>query len=316
MTPRPLTTAYPPGLRAVEGRNRRLRQLLDGPGIVVAPGCFDCLTGKLVEKAGFDAAYITGSGVSISQLGAPDLGLASFSEVLDRMKRIADAVTVPLIADIDTGFGGPLSVVRTIREFEKAGISGVQLEDQEAPKRCGHEPGRRVVPIAEMQARIRAAVDARLDPDFVVIARTDARTIHGIDAAIERAAAYREAGADVLFVESPESEAEMRRITSALKGVAPLMANMVEGGKTPILPAAELEAIGYRLAIFPNSLTRAFAAAGREIMAELKRTGTTTGLKDRMVTHRELWSLFDYDTWLALEAGFAKPEAAARKAAE
>ena len=316
MTSRCLTPAYPPGLRAVEGRNRRLRQLLAGPGILVAPGCFDCLTGKLVEKAGFDAAYITGSGVSISQLGAPDLGLASFSEILDRMKRIADAVTVPLVADIDTGFGGPLNVLRTVREFEKAGISGVQIEDQVAPKRCGHEPGRRVVPIAEMQARIRAAVDARLDQDFVVIARTDARTIHGIDAAIERAARYAEAGADVLFVESPESEAEMRRITSALKGVAPLMANMVEGGKTPILPAAKLEEIGYRLAIFPNSLTRAFAAAGREIMAELRRTGTTTGLKDRMVTHRELWSLFDYDTWIELEAGFSKADGATRKAAE
>lgn len=307
MASRANTTTFPVGLRAIEGRNSRLRHLLDGPGIVVAPGCFDCLSARIVETGGFDAAYITGSGVSISALGAPDVGLASFSEVLDRMKRIADAVTIPLIADIDTGFGGPLNVIRTVREFERAGISAVQIEDQEAPKRCGHEPGRRVVGVDEMVGRIKAAADARQDADFAIVARTDARSTLGLEAALDRAEAYREAGADVLFVESPESEAEMRSICERFKGRAPTLANLVEGGRTPILPADHLQDIGYRVAIFPNSLTRAFAHAGAELMAMLKTTGTTAGFANRMFDHRQLWSLFDYDTWLKLEAEFGKP---------
>jgi 2-methylisocitrate lyase-like PEP mutase family enzyme len=306
MTSRAATSTYPLGLRAVAGRNQRLRTLLSGPDLLVAPGCFDCLSARIVETGGFDAAYITGSGVSISALGAPDVGLASFSEVLDRMKRIADAVTIPLIADIDTGFGGPLNVIRTVREFERAGIAAVQIEDQEAPKRCGHEPGRRVVETAEMVGRIKAAVDARQDQDFVIVARTDARSTLGLEAALDRAEAYREAGADVLFVESPESEEEMRTLCTRFKGRTPTLANLVEGGRTPILPTPLLQEIGYRVAIYPNSLTRAFAHAGSELMAMLKETGTTAGFANRMFDHRRLWSLFDYDTWLKLEGDFGK----------
>lgn len=304
MTSRATTTAYPPGLRAVDGRNARLAARLAEPRILVAPGCYDCLTARLVETAGFEAAYVSGAGVSLSALGAPDVGLASFSEVLDRVRRIADVTSIPLIVDIDTGFGGPLNVVRTIREFEKAGVSAVQMEDQEAPKKCGHELGRRIVPTAEMVARIKAAVDARRDHNFLIIARTDARTSEGLDKALDRARAYAEAGADLLFVESPESEAEMRVLNQRLAGVAPTMANMVEGGRTPILPATALDALGYRLVIFPNSLTRAFAHVGRTLMADLAATGTTVGHADRMLGHKELWSLFDYDTWLKLEADF------------
>lgn len=309
MTDRASSPAYPLGLRDVRGRNRRLRELL-AQGLVMAPGCFDALSGRLVEMGGFEAGYITGSGVSISQLGAPDVGLASFSEILDRVKRIADVVSIPLIADIDTGFGGPLNIIRTVREMERAGLAGVQIEDQEAPKKCGHEMGRRLVSQAEMVGRIKAAVDARVDADLVVVARTDARTTLGLEAALDRAEAYREAGADVLFVESPESEAEMRTICQRFKGRAPTLANLVEGGRTPILPAAKLADIGYGIAIYPNSLTRVFAHAGQALMQELRTSGTTAGFGNRMLDHRQLWSLFDYDTWLRLEADFARqPEA-------
>ena len=219
--PRITSTAYPAGLRVTTGRNARLRARLAEPRILVAPGCYDCLTARIVETGGFEAAYVSGAGVSISALGAPDMGLVSFAEVLDRVRRIADITTIPLIADIDTGFGGPLNVIRTIREFERAGVSGVQMEDQEAPKRCGHELGRRIVGTDEMVARIKAAVDARHDPDFVIIARTDARTSLGLTAAIDRGRAYAAAGADLVFVESPESEAEMRERCSSLGGQVP-----------------------------------------------------------------------------------------------
>mgnify|MGYP001812139440 CR=1 FL=1 len=301
------SSAYPIGLRSVAGRNKRLRTLLDGREIIVAPGCFDCLSARLVEEAGFGAAYITGSGVSISQLGAPDVNLASFSEVLDRVKRIADAVTIPLIADIDTGFGGPLNIIRTVREFERAGVSAVQIEDQQAPKKCGHELGRRVVDTMEMTSRIKAAVDARCDADFLIVARTDARTSLGLDAALERADAYLAAGADILFIESPEDEAEMRTLCDHLRGRAPTLANMVEGGRTPILPAAQLEEIGFKVVIFPNALTRAFAHAGQALLSELSATGTTSGFRDRMFDHDALWALFDYQTWLDLERDFGVP---------
>jgi 2,3-dimethylmalate lyase len=299
--------AYPPGLRAVAGRNARLKARLAEPRILVAPGCYDCLTLRLVETGGFEAAYISGAGISLTALGAPDLGLASFSEVLERVQRISDVATIPLIADIDTGFGGPLNIIRTIRAFERAGVSAVQMEDQAAPKKCGHELGRQIVEPAEMVARIKAAVDARSCENFVIIARTDARTSLGLTAALDRAEAYADAGADVVFIESPESDAEMRALNLRLAGRTLTMANMVEGGRTPIFPAAQLEAMGYRLVIFPNSLTRVFARVGAALMADLKSTGTTAGFADQMLGHQELWSLFDHETWLKLEAEFGKP---------
>lgn len=301
----PTSERFPPGLRAVEGRHAGLRRSLSEGRLLVAPGCFDCLGARLVESAGFEAAYVTGSGVSMSALGAPDVGLASFSEVLDRIKRICDVLTIPVIADGDTGFGGPLNIIRTVREFERAGVSAIQIEDQDSPKRCGHELGRRLVDPGEMVGRIKAAVDARVDDAFVIVARTDARTALGLEAALERAATYREAGADVLFVESPESEAEMARICETFAGT-PTLANMVEGGRTPFLPAGRLESLGYRLAIFPNSLTRVFARTGLELMNELRRSGTTEAFAGRMYDHRALWSLFDYDTWLALEGRYGE----------
>lgn len=293
---------YPLGLRTAEGRNGRLREALGSGRIVVAPGAFDCLTARLVERAGFAALYITGSGLSIAGLGAPDIGLMSFGEILDRVRRIADSVSIPLIADADTGYGGPLNVIRTVREFERAGISAVQIEDQAWPKKCGHEANRQLVSVEEMIGRIKAAVDARIDPDLVIVARTDARSDLGLEAALERAARYGEAGADILFVESPEDEDELRRVAKTLE--RPTLANMVEGGRTPITAADRLQELGFAVVIYPNALTRTIARAGADMLAGLKRDGSTAGMRDRMVTHGELWSLFDYESWTATERRF------------
>lgn len=298
----PLARELPAGLDPVPGRNRRLRQALDGKDIVVAPGVFDCITAKLVDSVGFPAAYISGSGLSMSHLGIPDLGVVSFGEILERVKRIADLVSVPVIADADTGYGGPLNVIRTVKEFERAGVSAIQIEDQAWPKKCGHEPGRKIAPAAEMVARLKAAVDARTDPDFLIIARTDARSTLGLGAAIERANLYREAGADVLFVESPESEAELEQVAREVSG--PVLANMVEGGRTPILPYPRLAEIGYRIAIFPNSLTRLLGRMGLLLLEELKASGTTAAMAGQMMGHRELWDLFESGLWVGLEQRF------------
>ncbi len=289
---------FPVGLARTQNRTRRLRELLAASDIVVAPGSFDCITARLVETAGFPAVYITGSGVSMSALGAPDVGLMSFSEILDRIQRIADVVSIPVIADADTGFGGPLNVMRTVRDFERAGVSALQIEDQAWPKKCGHEPGRVVVSIEEMTGRIKAAVDARTD-GIVIVARTDARSTEGLDAAIERARLYGEAGADVLFVESPESEAELETINRKLE--KPTLANMVEGGRTPVLPYPKLQALGFSLAIFPNSLTRLLGKTGATLLSALKTSGTTAGMADNMLDHTELWDLFENKRWRALE---------------
>lgn len=290
--------AFPVGLARAQDRTRRLRALLAEPEIVVAPGCFDCITGRLVDAAGFPAVYVSGSGVSMSALGAPDVGLLSFGEILDRVRRIADVVSIPVIADADTGYGGPLNVMRTVREFERAGVSALQIEDQVWPKKCGHEPGREIASADEMVGRIKAAVDARTE-GIVIVARTDARSTEGLSAAIDRARLYGEAGADVLFVESPESEAELDEVNRRLD--KPTFANMVEGGRTPILPAPKLQELGFSIAIFPNSLTRLIGRTGAALMAELKETGTTAGMASQMLDHTGLWDLFDNKRWRALE---------------
>jgi 2-methylisocitrate lyase-like PEP mutase family enzyme len=298
------SSTYPVGLRRIAGKNARFRQALTDQALLMAPGCFDCLTAKLIANAGFNAGYVTGSGLSMSVLGAPDMGAISFGEILERVMRIADSVDIPLICDADTGYGGPINIIRTVKDLERAGVSAIQIEDQAWPKKCGHEPGRKIVDTHEMVGRIKAAVDARNDEQLAIIARTDARTSMGIDAAIERALRYHEAGADVLFVESPESETEMQQINRQING--PTLANMVEGGRTPVLPATELQALGYDLAIFPNSLTRMIAKQGAVMLESLRQTGATTDFADRMVDHRGLWDLFDYSEWTALERQFGK----------
>jgi len=294
--------AMPLSLGIHEGKSRALRALLNSKKLLIAPGVFDCLTARLAEKAGAQALYMTGSGVSITRLGAPDVALLSFAEILDQSKRISDVTSLPLIADADTGYGGPLNIMRTVREMERAGVSAIQIEDQDWPKRCGHEPGRRIVSVQEMVGRIQAAVDTRHDDQTVIVARTDARSSEGIQAAIDRANQYAEAGADVAFVESPESVDEMRLLNQSIS--TPTLANQVEGGRTPMLPASELEALGYGLAIYPNSITRVFASIGNTLYSELLKTGSTQSMSNQMLDHRGLWNLFEYPEFIQLESNY------------
>ncbi|MDR7554331.1 MAG: oxaloacetate decarboxylase [Armatimonadota bacterium] len=279
---------------------RTLRQRLAHGPIVVAPGAPDALTARIVERAGFEAVYFTGAGVAYTHLGAPDLGLVSLTEMTMRLAAVVEATRLPVIADADTGYGGALNVRRTVREFERAGAAAIQLEDQVFPKRCGHLDGKRVVPVEEMVGKIRAALDARRDPDTLLIARTDARAPLGLEAALERAHRYRDAGADVLFVEAPASRDELARIASSLP--PPVVANMVEGGRTPLCAAHELEAMGYRLVIFPGAAVRAAAAAVVKVMDALKRHGTTAGVLDAMLSFGELNALLGLPAWRDLEA--------------
>lgn len=281
-----------------------LRQLLAGKGIVVAPGAHDALTAKIIEKTGFPAVYMTGYGQAASHLGKPDVGLLTMSEMVARAANIVEAVNIPVIADADTGFGNAVNVMRTVREYEKAGVAAIQLEDQVAPKKCGHMTGRQVVPQAEMVGKIKAAVDARRDEELLIIARTDARTVHGIEEALARGKAYEEAGADILFIESPESLEEMKKITSIFK--VPVLANMVEGGRTPLLPVSELAALGYNLVIFPTASTYTMARAMTSLMESLRKTGTTAGMMEQMVTFTEFNELIGLPAIRELESTYVK----------
>ncbi|MDE3077537.1 MAG: oxaloacetate decarboxylase [Chloroflexota bacterium] len=265
---------------------RRLRELLSGPDILIAPGAYDALMGKLIEQAGFSAAYLSGAGVANTLLGRPDVGLVTMTEMVTRAGYLCEALNIPVIADCDTGYGNAINVARAVREYERAGVAAVQIEDQVFPKRCGHMLGREVVSISEMVGKIKAALDARRDTSLVVVARTDARTSYGLDEAIERGQRYADAGADVVFVESPETVDEMRRITISID--SPLLANMVETGRTPLLSASELQEIGYSTVIFPGALTRFLPFAARQLLAELRRTGTTRGLLARMMSFIEV----------------------------
>lgn len=231
-------------------KTSKLRKLLASGDLIQAPGAYDALSATLVEAAGFLVVYMTGFGVSASRLGEPDIGLLGLTEMADQAARIADAVDIPVCADGDTGFGNALNVQRTVQAYEKAGVAAIQLEDQVFPKRCGHMLGRRVIPTAEMVQKLKAAADARRDNDFMIIGRTDARTVHGLDEALDRGHAYVEAGADIVFIESPESVEEMQRINEAFPD-CPTLANMVDGGRTPVLSAAKLSELGFALAIYP-----------------------------------------------------------------
>jgi carboxyvinyl-carboxyphosphonate phosphorylmutase len=251
----------------------RLRELLAGDTLVVAPGAFDALSARLVEAAGFPAVYMTGFGTSAALLGRPDVGLLTMTEMVQAAGRIRAAVEVPVVADADTGYGNALNVIRTVREYEAAGVAAIHLEDQVAPKRCGHLDGKRVVPAETMTDRVRAAVAARTDPDFVLIARTDARAVEGFDAAVDRARRYRDAGADVLFVEALQSEAEIERVAELFPDV-PLLFNWAEGGKTPPLGRDRLRELGFRLVICPVSTLLAATEAMRAVLGRIARDGT------------------------------------------
>lgn len=284
----------------------RLRELLARKEILVAPGAHDALAAKIVAKAGFEAVYFTGYGQAASHLGGPDVGLLTMTEMVMRARNFAAAVDIPVIADADTGFGNAVNTMRTVREYEAAGVAAVQIEDQVAPKKCGHMTGRQVVPLDEMVGKIRAAVAARQDPDLVIIARTDARTTLGIDEALRRGRAFAEAGADVLFIESPESVDEMRLITSSFQ--IPVLANMVEGGRTPMYTAAELQELGYELVIFPTSSTYITAMAVTKVMQELKRSGTTRGMMGDMIPFEQFNELVGLPGVREIEGSYLPPK--------
>jgi 2,3-dimethylmalate lyase len=243
-----------------------LRELLAGPEPVLAPGAYDALSARLVERAGFPAVYLTGFGASASLLGRPDVGLLSFAEMADHARRLVQAVGVPVVADADDGYGNPLNVMRTVREYEAAGVAALHLEDQVAPKRCGHMAGKDVIDAGEMVEKVRAAVEARRE--LLIIARTDARALEGLDGALERARRYREAGADALFVEAPESEAEVAAVAEAFPDV-PLVLNWVDGGKTPPLPLGRIRELGFALVIFPVTTLFAAAQAVADVLARM-----------------------------------------------
>jgi carboxyvinyl-carboxyphosphonate phosphorylmutase len=255
------------------GEAARLRALLDSGEIIVAPGAFDPLAARLVEEAGFPAVYMTGFGTSAALIGRPDVGLLTMTEMAGNAGRIADCVDIPVIADADTGYGNPLNVIRTVAAYEAAGVAGIHIEDQVSPKKCGHLDGKQVIPAAEMAQKVRAAVQARTQPEFVIIARTDARAVEGLDAAIERARLYRDAGADVLFVEAVLNEDEAAAVADAFPGV-PLLFNWAEGGKTPPIGLGRLTELGYRIVIFPISTLLAATAAMRQILREIAQAGT------------------------------------------
>lgn len=255
---------------------KRLRDLLSTGDPVVAPGAYDALSARLVEQAGFDIVYMTGFGTTASLIGRPDVGLLSGAEMIDNATRIVSAVDVPVIADADTGYGNAINVVRTVRAYEQAGVAGVHLEDQVIPKKCGHMSGKAVVPADEMAGKIRAAAEARRDPDFVLIARTDAAAVHGLEDAVARARAYADAGADVLFVEAPTSEDGIETVARELRGVAPLVFNWAEGGRTPPLSLQRIGELGFSLVIFPIGTLLAATAGMRSLLATLKAEGTPT----------------------------------------
>ncbi len=270
-------------------RTTRFRRLIESDEILVLPGAHDTLAARLIEQAGFAALTAGGYSATATLLGQPDTGQLSMTEMADFYARICDNIGIPVFADGDTGYGNVTNVARTVRAYERAGVAGLFIEDQVAPKRCGHMAGKAVIPAEEMVGKVKAALDARVDPDLVIMARTDALTVSGIDDAIERAQLYREAGADLIFVESPRSVAEMRRICREID--APLLANNVEAGLSPVLPAAELQEIGYAAVAFPVAATYAVARAVGELMATLRRDGTTAAYRRRMLSFDEFNAL-------------------------
>ncbi len=268
-----------------------LREALNRPGAVIAPGVYDALTALLVEQAGFKCAYVSGASISFTRIGRADLGLTTLTEVADSVANMRERVNLPLVVDADTGFGNALNVRRSVRLLERMGASGIQLEDQTSPKRCGHLEGKSLIDTAEMCGKIRAAVDARHDDDTLIVARTDAVATDGIEAALDRAHAYVDAGADMLFVEALRDDAQLKQVGDALGGRTKLLSNMVEGGKTPLKPADELGELGFDLVIYPGAMVRVVSFAAQAYLQELSEKGTTAGMLDRMNQFNQIMDL-------------------------
>ena len=274
----------------------------------MAPGAHDAFTARLIEQAGFPACYMTGAGTVAALLGMPDVGLITMTEMVENARRIARATSIPVICDADQGYGNAINVMRTVREYEAAGVAGIHLEDQIFPKKCGHMEGKEVIPLDGMVGKIRAAASVREDPDFVIIARTDSRAVEGVEAAIRRANAYAEAGADLVFPEAPQSRDELARFAREIR--APVMANMTEFGKTPLVPAAELGEMGYRLVIYPVTALRVAHRAVRELFAEIKQTGSQEAFLDRMAHRLEMYELVGLPAVHEAERRFMTPQGA------
>ena len=283
---------------------QRFRQLLSEPGIITAPGAYDCLTAAIIQSTGFPAVYMTGAGTSVARIGYPDLALATATEMLTNAASIAGTVEIPVIADADTGYGGTMNVRRTIREYERTGVAAVHIEDQQFPKRCGHLEDKRVVPIDEMTQKIRAAVDARTDDDFTIIVRTDALAVTGWDDTMRRCDAFTEAGADALFVEAIRSAEEAAEVVARTS--VPLLYNFVETGKSPLLNVSELEQLGFKMVIFPGSAFMSVAYTVGRLMEELKSKGTTEHLVGQMTPLTDAFELMGLTEMLDRDAGYAE----------
>lgn len=282
----------------------RLKKRLEQPGILVMPGAFNAITAKLIESIGFEGVYITGAGLANGTTGYPDIGMLTMTEMTQLAGYIAEAVEIPAICDADTGYGEALQVMRTVEQFEKAGLAGIHIEDQLAPKRCGHLEGKQLITIEEMQAKIVAATSTRQNPNFSIIARVDARGVNGLADAISRAKAYVEAGADMIFAEALQSKEEFAEFAKAVNH--PLLANMTEFGKSPYLSAQDFDAMGYKIVIFPMTAFRVMMKAVQAAFIELKQTGTQYGFLDRMQTRQELYELIDYPAYDALDKQFSR----------
>ncbi len=287
-------------------RREKFRSLIQRPGITVVPGAHDALTARLIEAKGFEAVSLSGSGAAAALLGLPDIGLATATEVMTETRYIAEATSLPLIVDADTGYGNAVNVVRTVRDIERAGAACIQLEDQVTPKRCGHLPGKEVVSREEFLGKIRAAADHRSDPSFAILARTDARATHGMDEAVARGVEAREAGADIIFIEALVSPDEFAEYARRCPG--PLLANMTDFGNTPYISAAEFEQMGFRFVIFPGAVLRAMLKAGEEMLDELKEKGTQREFLDRMMTRERQNELLDYRAYFEIEKKYIPGE--------
>jgi 2-methylisocitrate lyase-like PEP mutase family enzyme len=285
----------------------RLRELLARPGCIMAPGAYDALSARMIARAGFEAVYMTGYGTSVTRLGMPDVGLLTASEMLDNTSRIVDASGLPVEVDIDTGYGNAINVARTVRDFEKAGAAALHLEDQVSPKRCGHLQGKRVISTQEMVGKIKAACDARRDPDLVLIIRTDAIAVEGIEAALERGERYREAGADMLFIEAPIGREQTERVARHFAGV-PLIYNMAASGKSPDIPADELGRMGFKMVNLALYGLLAAIPAMEHMWAELRRTGTIAHLRDQMATFKHMNDIVGMAEHQAMEERYGMPE--------
>jgi 2-methylisocitrate lyase-like PEP mutase family enzyme len=282
----------------------RFREMLSASDLIQAPGAYDCLSARLIEAAGFPVVYMTGFGVSAAHLGKPDVGLLGMSEMVDNARRMVDTVTVPVIADADTGYGNPVNVIRTVQAYERAGVAAIHIEDQTMPKRCGHLDGKQLIAAAEMVQKVRAAADARQSQDFTIIARTDARAVEGLGRALERAHLYREAGADVLFVEAPETEREIETIAESLKGM-PVLFNWAEGGKTPPVSLQRLRELGFRIVIFPVTTLLVAGQAIAKALQLLKEHGAPTAVMPQMTPFKEFVNSLGFAEIRELEKRFS-----------